>query len=62
MELHRKLTIFGIILLAATFFINSNYEQNNLGTEFNFAYLTGVAMLISFLISFILFNKEKLKS
>ena len=61
MELHQKLTILGIILLAATFLIHTYHEQDHPGIGFNFAYVTGIAMLISFLVSFLLFNKEKLK-
>ncbi|MFZ8907359.1 MAG: hypothetical protein ACO2Y5_01275 [Nitrosopumilaceae archaeon] len=61
MELHQKFTILGIILLAATFLINTYHEQDHPGIGFNFAYVTGIAMLIAFLASFILFNKEKLK-
>ncbi|MFB5634030.1 MAG: hypothetical protein ACE5SV_04130 [Candidatus Nitrosomaritimum aestuariumsis] len=61
MELHQKLTILGIILLVATFLIHTYHEQDHLGIGFNFAYVTGIAMLIAFLASFLLFNKEKLK-
>ena len=61
MELHRKLTILGIILLAATFFLHSSYTEQNNENDFNFAYVTGIAMLIVFITSFLLFNKEKLK-
>ena len=62
MELHQKLTILGIILLAATFLIHTYHEQDHPGIGFNFAYVTGIAMLIAFLGSFLLFNKEKLKN
>ena len=61
MELHRKLTILGIILLVCTFALNNSYTENHFQNEFNFAYVTGIAMLIVFLASFIIFNKEKLK-
>ena len=61
MELHRKLTILGIILLVATFALNNSYTEKQFQTEFNFAYVTGIAMLIAFLASFLIFNKEKLK-
>jgi uncharacterized membrane protein YphA (DoxX/SURF4 family) len=60
-ELHQKLTILGIILLVATFIIHTYHEQDHSGIVFNFAYVTGIAMLITFLASFLLFNKEKLK-
>ena len=61
MELHRKLTILGIILLVATFALHNNYSENAAENEFNYAYVTGIAMLIAFLASFVIFNKEKLK-
>ncbi len=60
MELHRKLTILGVILLIATFIIHSYHNQDHPGIGFNYAYVTGIAMLIAFLASFILFNKDKL--
>ncbi len=60
MELHRKLTILGVILLIATFAIHSYHNQDHPGIGFNYAYVTGIAMLIAFLASFILFNKDKL--
>ncbi len=61
MELHRKLTILGVILLIATFIIHSYHNQDHPGIGFNYAYVTGIAMLIAFLASFVLFNKDKLK-
>jgi len=60
MELHQKLTIIGIVLLVITFIIQIQHEENQ-STEFNFAYVSGIAMLILFSLSFILFNKDKLK-
>ena len=60
MELHRKLTILGVILLIATFVIHSYHNQDHPEIGFNYAYVTGIAMLIAFLASFILFNKDKL--
>ena len=60
MELHQKLTILGIVLLILTFGIHTFHEQDHPGSGFNYAYVTGVAMLLVFSISFILFNKEKL--
>ncbi len=62
MELHQKLTILGVILLIATLIIHTYHEQDHPGIGFNYAYVTGIAMLIVFLGSFILFNKDKLKS
>jgi len=62
MELHQKLTILGVILLIATFTIHFYNEQDNPELEFNYAYITGIAMLIVFSASFLLFNKDKLKN
>jgi multidrug transporter EmrE-like cation transporter len=61
MELHQKLTILGVILLIATFIIQTYHEQDHPGIGFNYAYVTGIAMLIVFVVSFLLFNKDKLK-
>lgn len=60
MEIHQKLTILGVVLLITTFVIYTFHEQDHPDNGFNFAYVTGIAMLIVFSISFILFNKEKL--
>jgi len=60
-ELHRKLTILGVILLIATFIIHAYHEQDHLGIGFNYAYVTGIAMLIVFLGSLFLFNKDRFK-
>jgi uncharacterized membrane protein YphA (DoxX/SURF4 family) len=61
MELHQKLTILGVILLIATFIIHTYHEQDHPGIGLNYAYVTGIAMLIVFAVSFLLFNKDKLK-
>lgn len=61
MELHQKLTILGVILLISTFIIHTFHEQDHPGTGFNYAFVTGIAMLIVFSASFFLFNKDKLK-
>lgn len=61
MEFHQKLTILGVILLFVTFIIHAYHEQDHPGIGFNYAYVTGIAVLIVFLTSFILFNKDKLK-
>ena len=61
MELHQKLTILGVILLVATLIIHTYHEQDHSGVGFNYAYVTGIAMLAVFAASFFLFNKDKLK-
>ncbi len=60
MELHQKLTILGVILLIVTLIFHSYHEQDHPGIGFNYAYVTGIAMLIVFAVSFLLFNKDKL--
>ncbi|MFQ5782370.1 MAG: hypothetical protein ACE5GR_04880 [Nitrosopumilus sp.] len=62
METHQKLTIVGVILLVMTFLINSYHQEVHPGTGFNYAYVTGIAMLAAFLISFVLFTKNRVKS
>ena len=61
METHRKLTVVGAILLVVTFLINYYHQEVHPGTGFNYAYVTGVAMLAVFLISFVIFTKERVK-
>jgi len=61
-ELHQKLTILGVILLIATFVIHTYHEQDHPGIGFNYAYVTGIAMLIVFLGSFFIFNKDRFKA
>jgi len=60
-EFHQKLTILGIILLIVTFIIHVYHEQDHPGIGFNYAFVTGVAVVIVFLTSFILIYKDKLK-
>lgn len=57
----KKLTILGLILLAATILINQHHQTDHPGTGFNYAYVTGIAMVIVFMTSFIKFNFEKLR-
>ena len=62
MEIHRKLTYLGAILLVLTFLINYYHQETHPDVEFNYAYITGVLMLIAFGISFVLFTKNNLKT
>lgn len=62
MEVHQKLTIVGVILLVATFLINYYHQETHPGVGFNYAYVTGVLMLVAFSISFVLFTKNQLKT
>ena len=58
MELHRMLTFLGVVLLIATFAIY--YSEDDLAEdEFSYAYVTGIAMIVVFMGSFVLFNKER---
>ena len=61
MENHAKLTVLGVILLITTIAINHYHQNTHPGEGFNFAYITGIAMVIVFMTSFIKFNYEKLK-
>jgi Mg2+ and Co2+ transporter CorA len=60
-EIHQKLTIVGVILLVATFLINYYHQETHPDVGFNYAYVTGVLMLVAFSISFVLFTKNQLK-
>jgi len=62
LETHQKLTIAGVILLAITFLINNYHQTEHPGVGFNYAYVTGIAMLVVFSISFVMFTKDRLKS
>ena len=59
---HRKLTFIGVIFLILTFLINYYHEQNHPGDGFNYAYISGVIMLICFGASFIMFTKDNLNN
>ncbi|KAF6243466.1 hypothetical protein C6988_03255 [Nitrosopumilus sp. b1] len=61
METHRKFSFIGLFLLIATFGINYYHEQNHPGDGFNYAYVTGIAMIIFFMISFAMFNMDRWK-
>jgi len=59
---HRKLTFIGVIFLVITFLINYYHEQNHPGIGFNYAYISGAIMLISFAASFLIFTKDNIKN
>jgi len=61
LETHQKLTIIGVVLLVLTLSINYYHQQVHPGVGFNYAYIPGVAMLVSFSISFVMFTKDKIK-
>lgn len=61
MENHTKLTVLGVILLVATIAINHYHQTEHPGEGLNFAYVTGIAMVVVFMTSFIKFNYEKLR-
>ena len=62
LEIHQKLTIVGVILLVVTFLINYYHQETHPGIGFNYAYVTGVLMLVAFSASFVLFTKNQLKT
>jgi len=59
---HRKLTFIGVIFLVITFLINYYHQQNHPDVGFNYAYISGTIMLISFAASFLIFTKDNLKN
>jgi len=60
MRIHQKLTIIGLFLLVITYLIFNYHETEHPGIGFNYAYVTGVLMLIVFIASFVLFGKDRL--
>jgi len=61
LQIHQKLTIVGAILLAVTYLIYNYHETEHPGIGFNYAYITGISMMIVFITSFVLFGMERLK-
>jgi len=51
-----------VILLVTTFLINYYHQEVHPGIGFNYAYVTGIVMLTVFLISFVMFAKNRLKA
>jgi len=60
-ETHRKFTVLGVVLLVITIVINYYHQTNHPDTGINYAYVTGIVMVVVFMISFVKFNYEKLK-
>ncbi|MGH1520877.1 MAG: hypothetical protein ACRBB2_00650 [Nitrosopumilus sp.] len=60
MQRHQKLTVIGLVLLVITFLINYYHQSTHPGEGFNYAYISGIAMLGAFAISFIMFTKDRL--
>ena len=50
-----------MILLVVTFLINYYHQEDHPDVRLNYAYVTGIAMLAVFSISFIMFTKDRLK-
>ena len=61
METHRKLTWLGIVLLVATIAIYLYHEEDHPDEGFNYAYVTGITMIIVFMASLALINKDRFK-
>jgi len=59
---HQKLTMVGGILLVITYLIFNYHEEDHPGIGFNYAYISGIAMIIAFMASFGLFYKDRFKS
>ena len=51
-----------VVGIVVTFLINQYHQETHPGVGFNYAYVTGVAMLIAFSISFVIFTKNHLKN
>jgi len=62
LQTHQKLTMAGGILLVITYLIFNYHEEDHSGIGFNYAYISGIAMIIVFMASFGLFYKERFKS
>jgi len=62
LQIYQKLTIVGVILLVVTFLINYYHQETHPGIGFNYAYVTGILMLVAFSISFIMFTKNQLQT
>lgn len=61
MENHRKLTVLGVILLLSTIVIFYYHEEDHPDEGFNFAYVTGIAMIAVFMASLAMINKGRFK-
>ena len=61
MQVHRKLTVLGVLLLVATFLLDNYHgqQEKTLDTEFNYAYITGILMIVVFFLSFFMFSKNQ---
>ncbi|MBA4448159.1 MAG: hypothetical protein H2B07_04645, partial [Nitrosopumilaceae archaeon] len=45
-----------------TFLINNYHQEVHPGVGFNYAYATGIGMLVAFAASFVIFTKDRLKN
>ena len=54
--------MLGGVLLVITYLIVNYYEEGSTGIGFNYAYISGIAMIIVFMASFGLFYKNRFKS
>lgn len=57
MKTDKKLTTIGVILLVVTIGLNYYHESG-----FNYAYITGIAMVVVFMTSFVKFNVESFRN
>jgi len=54
--------MLGGVLLAVTYLIFNYHEETHPENGFNYAYISGIAMIIAFMASFALFYKDRFKS
>ena len=59
---HQKLTMLGGVLLVITYLIFNYHEEEHPGIGFNYAYISGITMIIVFMASFSLFYKDRFGS
>ena len=53
--------MLGGIFLVITYLIYNYHEEEHPGIGFNYAYISGIAMIIVFMASFALFYKDRFK-
>ena len=53
--------MLGGVLLAITYLIFNYHEETHSENGFNYAYISGIAMIIVFMASFALFYKDRFK-
>ena len=62
LQTHQKLTIVGGVLLAITYLIFTYSDEDDPGIGLLYAYISGIAMITVFMVSFASFYKDRFKS